>query len=270
MAKVNLEHLKLAAKSVMKKQSKSYQELADHLGLSLVSIKRILSKEEITMSRFLEICDWLDTSLSEMEKIATYNQVNKRQHFTAEQETFLAKNIQYLSFLFNLYIEETPEKIQNKYNLSTKSVNLYLLRLEKINLIKKIGGKYKPTIKEFPTPIPYGDLSKTQYKNILNTGMHFFKRYNEKMNQRKNPELDRGSSTSITVIGISRESYLNWFEKYKNLRIELENIGQVEEKIETLKSKKTVVLMHLHALIDEGDIEIEGIVNMFGRPTELN
>jgi DNA-binding Xre family transcriptional regulator len=269
MANVSLEQLKTAAKSVMKKQNKSYQELANHLGLSLVSVKRIMSKEEVSMSRFLEICDWLDTGLAELEKIATYNQANKKQHFTLEQEAFLAKSTQYLSFLFNLYVEETPEKIQKKYNLTNKTINLYLLRLEKYGLIKKVGGRYKPYYKDFPSPIPYGELDKSLYKNVLETGMYFFKRNNEIMNQRKNREADRGSSTTITVVSLSRDSYLAWFEKYKNLCQELANTGQVEDKIEGLKNKKTAVLMHLHALVDENDIEIESIQNMFGKPVEL-
>lgn len=269
MASVSLEQMKMAAKSVMKKQNKSYQELADHLGLSLVSVKRIMSKEEVSMSRFLEICEWLDTGLAEMEKIATYNQANKKQHFTPEQESFLAKGTQYISFLFNLYVEESPEKIQKKYSLTAKTLNLYLIRLEKHNLIKKVAGRYKPTYKDFPSPIPYGELDKSLYKNVLETGMYFFKRNNEKMNQRKNREADRGSTTTITVVSLSRDSYLAWFEKYKNLCLELANTGQVEEKIESLKDKKTAVLMHMHALVDENDTEIESIQNMFGKPVEL-
>lgn len=269
MSNISLEQMKMAAKSVMKKQNKSYQDLADHLGLSLVSVKRIMSKEEVSLSRFLEICEWLDTGLAELEKIATYNQANKKQYFTAEQESFLAKNTEYLSFLFNLYVEETPEKIQKKYNLTSKTVNLYLLRLEKYNLIKKISGQYKPTYKGFPSPIPYGELDRSLYKNVIETGLHFFKRNNEKMNQRKNPEADRGSVTTLTVVSLSRDSYLAWFEKYKILCQELANIGQVEEKIESLKNKKTAVLMHMHAVVDENDTEIERIQNMFGKPKEL-
>ena len=269
MSSASLEQLKSAAKSVMKRQQKSYQDLADHLGLSLVSVKRIMSKEEISLSRFLEICDWLDTGLAELEKIARYNQTHKKLYFSAEQEIFLAKNTEYLAFLFNLYADESPDQIRKKYGLSVKSLNLYLIRLERQNLIRKVSGQYQPVYKEFPSPIPYGELSRSQYKNVLETGAAFFRRFNTQMILRKNPEADRGSNTLLAVMGVSRDSYLNWLEKYKNLYQELVNISEVEDKIETLANKRSVVLMHLHAVLDENDIEIEGIKNMFGRPVEI-
>lgn len=269
MANASIQQLKTAAKSVMKKQKKSYQDLADHLGLSLVSVKRIMSKEEMTLSRFLEICDWLETGFAELEKIAQYNQADKRQHFSPEQEFFLAKNTEYLAFLFNLYADETPEQIQKKYGLSTKSLNLYLLRLEKHNLIKKVAGSYRPVYREFPSPIPYGELGRSQYKNVLDTGVQFFRRFNTLMFLRKDPEADRGSNTVLAVMGINRDSYLNWLQKYKALYQELVNISEVEEKVENQKNKKSIVLMHMHAVVDDNDIEIESIKNMFGRPGEL-
>ena len=50
---------------------------------------------------------------------------------------------------------------------------------------------------------------------------------------------------------------------------ELIQISEVEEKIPELKQKTSVVLLHLHALVDEKDPEIEGIKNMFGRPVNV-
>ena len=263
------EQLKAATKSLMKSQGKSYQDLADHLGLSLVSIKRIMSKEEVTMRRFLEICDWLDTGLAELEKIAEYSQSNKKIYFSVEQEKFLVKNPEYLSFLFNLYADETPEKIQKKYGLTEKSVGLYLLRLEKFDLIKKVSGKYRPFQKTFPSPIPYGELTLSQYKNVLETGLSFFSRNKSLMVQRRDPAADLGSNTTFSVMDVSRESYLAWYEKFKNLVQEINNIAEVETKIESLKNKKTVVLMHLHAVLENDDIEKEGIANMFGKPVNI-
>ena len=265
----NIEQLKAAAKSLMKKQGRTYQELSEYLGLSLVSVKRIMSKEEVSLSRFLEICDWLETNLTELEKIADYNRSNKKTYFTPEQEVFLSKSPEAMSFLFHLYTEETPEVIQKKYNLSSKSLNLYLLRLEKHNLVKKVSGRYKPVYKDFPSPIPYGQLRKTQYENVIATSVSFFRRYNTQMSLRKNPEEDKGSLTNLAVLGVSRASYLNWFERYKSLQAELSSIATVEEKIEKIKDKKTIVMMHMHAVIDEADIELEGIKNMFGRPVDI-
>jgi DNA-binding Xre family transcriptional regulator len=270
MSTARLEQLKEAAKSIMKKQGRSYQDLADHLGISLVSVKRVMSKEEISLSRFLEICNWLDVGISDLEKIALHNQSHEKIRFTEEQEKFLAKNPEYMSFLFNMFAEKSPEEIQKQFGLSNKSLNLYLLRLEKYNLVKKVSGRYKVMQKKFPSPIPYGELNRVQYKNVIDASVSFFNRFQNETRVRKDPEADKGSSTTLTILGISRQSYLAWYEKYLALQAELQSISAIEEKIETIKDKKAVVLYHAHAVVDEKSPEIEGITNMFGRVVELS
>ena len=260
-------------KEVLKKQLKlkglSYTDLADHLKVSEVTVKRMMSKEEIPLSRFLTICEWLEISLTELEKIASYTNINQIVRFTEDQEKFLAKNPTYLAFLFQLYTQETPEQIQKNFQLTQKSLNLYLLRLENVNLIKKVAGRYKLVHKDFPSPIKYGELAKSQSLKVLETGLSLFTRYNKMMVQRKNEEADRGSQTKLSVFCLQRQSYLAWFEKYKEIMQELIQISEVEEKIPELKQKTSVVMLHLHALVDEKDPEIEGIKNMFGRPANV-
>ncbi|MGZ3690312.1 MAG: helix-turn-helix domain-containing protein [Pseudobdellovibrio sp.] len=270
MSTVSLEQLKEAAKSIMKKQGKGYQELAGHLGISLVSVKRVMSKEEISLSRFLEICDWLDVSIADLEKIAQHNQSHEKVRFTEEQDQFLAKNPEYLSFLFHMCAEQSPEQIQKQFNLSNKSLNLYLVRLEKYNLIKKVSGRYKVMQKEFPSPIPYGELQRVQYKSVVDTSVSFFSRFQNEMRMRKDPEADKGTLTTLVILGISRQSYLAWYEKYLALQAELHHISTIEDKIESIKDKKTVALFHMHAVVEEKSPEIEGITNMFGKVVELS
>ena len=269
MSKIKSFDLKQALKLVMRKQNKTYEDLAQQLEISLVSVKRIMSKEELNMSRFVEICNWLEVSLTDLEKIARYENANQKIRFTEKQEDFLAKNPEYLSFLFNLYTDETPEKIQKKFGLSKKSLDLYLLRLEKHDLIKKKAGEYKPTYPEFPSPIPYGQLVKTQFNKVLETGSYFFKRYNETLITRKDPEQDKGSQTILGVLEVSQQSYLNWFEKYKAIYQELVQISKVEENVKKIKNKKSIVLMHMHAMTEVNDASIESIKNMFGKVTDL-
>ena len=262
--------LKVVLKKQLKLKGLTYIDLATHLKVSEVTVKRMLSKEEIPLSRFLVICDWLEINLTELEKIANYNNINETTRFTEEQEKFLSKNPNYLAFLFQLYTHDTPEQIQKKFSLSQKSLNLYLIRLENLNLIKKVAEHYKPTHKDFPRPIKYGDLVKTQSLKVLDTGLSLFTRYNKMMLLRKNEEADRGSQNNLSVFSLRKQSYLTWFEKYKELMQELIQISEIEEKIPELKDKMAVVLLHLHALVDEKDPEIEGIKNMFGKPVNVN
>jgi transcriptional regulator with XRE-family HTH domain len=269
MAHLSSEQCKDVLKLLMKQKKKTYKDLAEHLDLSEVSVKRIMSKEDLSFSRFMEICNWLEVSLTEVEKLANYGQANQKIRFTEKQEQFLVKNTHYLSFLFNMYVEDDPEKVRKKFKISEKSMNLYLLRLEKYELIKKVLGTYRPVHRDVPGPIPYGELIRYQYKNVLEAGMYFFKRLQEDMNARKNPEYDKGNHTNLGVYTMKQESYLAWFEKYRALHQELANTSMIEEKIPGLKNKKAVVLMHCHGLVEEKHPSLEGIINMFGQVKEL-
>lgn len=269
MSKLSSEQIKEAVKTVMKTQNKSYSELATHLEVSLPTVKRFMSKEELSVSRLLEICDWLEVGISDLEKIVLSSADSERAQFTENQEKFLAQNPSYLSFLFQLYAEETPESIQKKYGITKKSCDLYLLRLEKLELLRLKSGKVKLPYKSFPRPIPYGVLIKHQYDQVLDSGINLFKRYNRAKITRRDPEQDKGSQGVLGVHEVSRAQYLAWHEKFKALCNELSVMSAVQQYQKNVKDRKTVVLMHLHGVFDLNDAEIDGVKNMFGHVTEL-
>lgn len=269
MAKLSSEQIKDAVKTVMKTQNRSYAELADHLEVSLPTVKRFMSKEELSVSRLLEICAWLEVGIADLEQIILSDSDSERAQFTEAQEKFLAQNPNYLSFLFQLYAAGTPDVIQKKYGITKKSCDLYLLRLEKMDLLKLRAGKVKLPYKSFPKAIPYGALVKHQYDQVLDTGTNLFKRYNRAKIARRNPEQDKGSQGTLAVHEVSRDQYLAWHEKFKALYNELSVTSAVQQYQKNIKDRKTIVLMHLHGVFDLLDPEIEAVKNMFGGVTEL-
>lgn len=260
--------IRLALRVVMKKQGRAYIDLAKFLQVSLPTVKRFMSKDEMQVGRLLEICDWLEISISDLEKIARVGGQD-RVTFTEQQEKFFAENPNYMSFLFHMYASETPEKIQSQYALSKKSLELYLIRLERLELIKKKSGQYVTVHKEFPKLIPFGLLSKKQTDQVLTTGVEIFKRYNRQQSVRRNSELDRGSTNSIIFCEVSRESYLAWFEKFKELNMELQRLSEIQEYQTKIKDKKLIGMMHLHGVFEINDPEVHTLKNMFGRVTNL-
>lgn len=248
----------------MKQQGKTYDDLAEELEISVPTVKRILTKEEMGLSRLLQICDYLKISLSDLEKIANHNKNATKNSFTEKQEEFLAKNTNYLTFLLMMYSGQTPEEIKSKTKIDDKSMKLYLLRLEKLELIIYNKGKYSMPFETFPNLIPYGKIHETNFKNIIEAGAEFFKRYNRQRMLAKDLARDKGSSMGLTLLNISRESYLEWFEKIKKLYLELQDISVVEEKMPKLKNKKTVVIMSCHGVLEADDPEVDFLQNSFG------
>lgn len=258
------DSLKDAIKSVLKQQKKTYDDLAEELEISVPTVKRILTKEEMGLSRLLQICDYLKISLTELEKIANHNKNTVTNRFTEKQEEFLAKNPNYLTFLLMMYSDLSPEEIMKQTKIDDKSLKLYLLRLEKLDLITYHKGKYAMPFEVFPNLIPYGKIHEANFNNIIESGANFFKRYNRQRILVKNTERDKGSTMGLTMLTLSRESYLEWFDKIKKLYQELQDTSIVEEKMPKLKNKKTVVIMSCHGVIESDDPEVEFLQNSFG------
>lgn len=264
------DSLKDAIKSVLKQQKKTYDDLADELEISVPTVKRILTKEELSLSRLLQICSYLKVTLTELEKIANHNKSNARNAFTEKQEEFLSKNTNYLTFLLMMYSGLSLEEIQKKSKISEKSVKLYLLRLEKLDLIKYHKGKYEVFGDVFPSLIPYGKIHEANINNIIEAGAQFFKRYNTQRVLAKDTEADRGSTMGLVMLSLSRKSYLEWFDKIKKLYQELQDITVVEEKIPKLKDKKTVVILSCHGIMDSENPEVEFLQNSFGYVKDIS
>lgn len=122
-------------RSLMKSQSKSYQDLASHLHLSLASIKKIMTGSEIPLTRLLSICEFLGLELQELIQL-TESADAGLYFFTEEQEKYFARNPSCLAFLFELYNAKlSPVQIQKKHKLSLRSVNHYLKKLQQMDLI---------------------------------------------------------------------------------------------------------------------------------------
>lgn len=264
------DSLKDAIKAVLKQQKKTYDDLAEELDISVPTVKRILTKEELSLSRLLEICSYLKLSLTDLEKIAQHNRSSASNAFTAKQDEFLSKNSNYITFLLMMYSGLTPEEIQKKTRISEKSVKLYLLRLEKLDLIKYHKGKYELPQESFPNLIPYGKMHEANFLNVIESGADFFKRYNRKRILAKNVERDRGSTMGLVMLSLSRKSYLEWFDKMKKLYQDIQDISLVEEKMPKLKDKTTVVILSCTGTLAEDDVEREFLQNSFGVVKEIS
>lgn len=123
-------------KTRMKEKGKTYRDLARELGLSLPTVKRMMSGGEFTLDRLLRICSWLGLSFVELS-----DGVRARQEaaatFTPAQEKALARNLPVLNFF--LALEEArgeTSRVKARFGLSERSMLRYLEALERIGLVK--------------------------------------------------------------------------------------------------------------------------------------
>jgi transcriptional regulator with XRE-family HTH domain len=126
---------------ILKKELKSkgltYKDISTYLKMSEAGVKKLLSKNDISFNRLELLCDLLQKSPSEIIKIAQDNGVESHS-FTDKQIKFFLSHQHYFHFYMKLaYEQKKPQVIQSEFNLSNKSLNLYLKKLEELNLIKR-------------------------------------------------------------------------------------------------------------------------------------
>ena len=132
--------LKQSIKSIIRKRGYTYQDLADKLGLSLATVKRILNQDELSLTRLYAIADWLGLSVSEIIELSKEGGRPSFPEFTEEQERFLAEHADCAVILEEVIAGRSFEEIRKRYKLSKESLEKYLLRLDRENLIELRSG----------------------------------------------------------------------------------------------------------------------------------
>ncbi len=128
----------LFLRSEMRRQNYRYADLAEHLKVSVPTVKRIFASQEVTLGRLSQICYWLGYSLT--EAMQTANSVEKKFTFTNEQENFFAKQPHYLAYLFLMQkAGNSPREIEKSHGISRASTEKYMEVLENFRLIQFIS-----------------------------------------------------------------------------------------------------------------------------------
>ena len=124
-------------KAQLKKSKISYKDLAKELKISEAGVKKMFTREDLSISRAIEICSALNLPFSEIIS-QSEDDKNSELQFTDRQVDFLKKHPAYFHFYMKLaYEQKSPVEIQTEYRLSLRSLNTYLKKLEELGLIKR-------------------------------------------------------------------------------------------------------------------------------------
>lgn len=150
-----------ALKKLMKVKGVLYKDLAEYLGLSLPSVKRMFSQEDLTLSRFNHICQFLEVDMSEVFKLAEAHKEALLGKLTLEQEEHLAKKPQRLSYLELLMEGMKPSQIEKEFRLGPQNTTKILSDLDKWGLVKWLpGNKVQLLTTNSIQLLPHGPLRK--------------------------------------------------------------------------------------------------------------
>lgn len=222
-AELTQERIKATLRGVLKKRGLTYAAVAGVWRCSLPTVKRQLGREELPLTRLLSLLEWLDLSLTEVEKLAETRE-DEQKPFTAKQIEFLAANPLEFAFLFKLYeYETTPAQIAKKYGLSRATLERLSLRLEKYDLVKAmVGGKLRPTNKH---PNLTGKLGSLHLKMILERLSLYLLRV-----RGVDGEDGYGARMGMHAFRVSSKTHQQFARRALELMAELQDVAALERE----------------------------------------
>jgi DNA-binding CsgD family transcriptional regulator len=231
---VEAVRLKAMLRALMRRQHKTLQELAEHLDLSLATVKRIFAdEEEVDLTRLLAVCDWLGVTLSELAALADKDRGTSVVTYTEEQELFLAADPRYLTFLLLLSNGKSTKEIAETHGLTARSVDTYLRRLEQLGLVRITGkGRAVPVHREAPYWRRRGPLIRAQATALLGVFQHFIsKHFAERLALTDSDPDDENNALTLEVTAMSREAFVAMRDEMRAVSRKHLNAAAVDAKL---------------------------------------
>ncbi len=123
-------------KKCLKAKGMSYRQLAQEMGLSVTSIKRLFSQESFSLKRVEAICKILELDLFDLALMAKKKQDQNEIKLTIEQEKELAADPKLITLFYFLLIEWPLSIIIEKFDISMSEATRYLIQLDRLGLIE--------------------------------------------------------------------------------------------------------------------------------------
>jgi len=264
------QKIKSVIKDLLKKKNMTYEDLAEELECSVPTIKRILGPEELTLNRLLQLCEVVEIDLAELEAL-TQDNSEKEERYTPQQEEFLAKNKNYFGYLMKLFGGETPKQIAEKYKLTQRSTDKYLIGLEKHDLIRVTGKqKVKPNFKNMPH-FGKGLLGKVYYENFIkNSGQFFIDIITEGFRKGWDESKEKASARwGITAVKVSRASYDAWMDDLEKAMRNFEKLASFEEKTKDPSELVTAIVVQANTLVNNDYEGLKLLESTMGEVTNI-
>ncbi len=124
-----------AIKKALKSAQMTYADLAQELGMAESSVKRMLAKGDMPLSRVDAICRALKIDFADLARRVADAQP-QLQELTAEQERAVVADEKLLLVAINVLSSWTLEQMTSAYRLSEAEVIKYLAQLDRIGIIE--------------------------------------------------------------------------------------------------------------------------------------
>lgn len=126
-------------KKELKKQGKTYNDVANLLGLSEASVKRLFSERSFSLNRLDQICEWLGMEFSDLVK-AMEQSIQLTTHLTLRQERELVSDTRLIMMAHYLISHWTFSEIIDIYDIPENEGIRLLAKLDRMKFIQLLPG----------------------------------------------------------------------------------------------------------------------------------
>lgn len=256
--------IKQALRQLMKVKHVTYQDLADQLGISLATAKRLVSGEDLSLVRLYELADFFGMTLGEIEAFAASAQEDDGELYSEAQEVFFATEPRYYLYYAELF-RHTPDEIAERYALTKQSTNRYLAKLERHGLIRTTGkGKVRPVFRLAPRWRRNGPLMAANFERLMDI-------YHRLFLKRAHPG---GGDEDFTVVmksrNLGRESFEELRKEIETMVQRLDLVSGYEEKTKADEEIGRCVFWSGIGWMSEDDPDMRVVGNAFGGVTNFD
>ena len=122
-------------KSCLKAHGKTYADVAQALGLTEASVKRLFSQNSFSLERLEAVCQMMDMQISDLVQQMNEKQFNLEQ-LTEQQEKVIAEDLLLLLVTVCSLNKWTFDEIVNYYNITEAECIHKLAQLDKLKVIE--------------------------------------------------------------------------------------------------------------------------------------
>ncbi|HVF63125.1 MAG TPA: helix-turn-helix transcriptional regulator [Casimicrobiaceae bacterium] len=207
-----------ALKTIARMRGKTYAQLADHVGLSEASVKRLFSERSFSVARLAQFCEALEIDFAELVRAARGREGDATT-MTLEQESALASDVRLLSVFYLVVNGWTLDEIVARYQITSTQCVGALAALDRLKLIDLLpGNRIRPRIRRNTRLRPDGPIRRLHGKRAVDNFL--------------SPSFDRvGGWFTFEFSELSKASFEILKRKLERLADEFQELAELDGRI---------------------------------------
>ena len=126
-------------KKTLRAHGMTYRDVAEGLGISVASVKRVFAEQTFTLSRLEEVCGLLDITIHDLSRMAQSAGESSR-YLSVAQEKALAGDPKLFMYFYLLLGSWKAEQIGARFGVESTLATRLLAHLDRLKLVELLPG----------------------------------------------------------------------------------------------------------------------------------